>query len=146
MHALRFLLTAPLLASLVLTAPAASAQTKHHKTTSTTTKTTTATKKTPPATPQPVMAESLSGLDLKADRNGIFAVRIAHRLTQNATLKLTDNLTKQVLRTELLEPNAFAVRAVEVGKLPNGEYKMEVILPDTIYWKSVKITHTRTRR
>lgn len=140
MPSLRFLPTA-LLAALFLTAPAVSAQTKRQQTTSTTTKTTKTTATTPKG---PVVAESLSGLDLLPDRRGgTFAVRISKPLTQSATMRLTDTQTSRILRTELLEPNGYAVRAVEVGKLPNGEYKMEVILPDTVYWKTVKVTHTR---
>ena len=56
-------------------------------------------------------------------------------------MRLIDTKTSRVLRTELLQPSPSLTRAVEVGKLPNGEYKMEVLLPDTVYWKTVRVTH-----
>ena len=87
-----------------------------------------------------ITTESLSGLDLIPNRHtGIFAVRIAHRLTQPATFRLIDTKTSKYLRTELLEPGPAVTRALQIGKLPYGEYKMEVLLPDTVYWKTVRV-------
>ena len=95
----------------------------------------------PAAKPAPVeVSESLSGLDLLPNRHtGEFAVRISHRLTQAATFRLIDTKTSRYLRTELLEASSAPVRALQVGKLPYGEYKMEVLLPDTVYWKTVRV-------
>ncbi|MBC7447536.1 MAG: hypothetical protein H7330_05700 [Hymenobacteraceae bacterium] len=90
---------------------------------------------------EPVVAESLSGLDLIPNRKtGVFAVRINHRLTQPATLHLIDVNTSRYLKTEMLQPSNAATRAIQVGHLALGEYKMEVVLPDTVYWKTVRVS------
>ncbi len=93
------------------------------------------------ATPEPVVTESLSGLDLIPNRRtGTFGVRVNHRLTQPATLRLIDVKTSRYLKTEFLQPSTAATRAVQVGKLAPGEYKMEVVMPDTTYWKTVRVS------
>ena len=90
---------------------------------------------------EPIVAESLSGLELIPNRrNGTFGIRISHRLTQPATLRLIDVKTSRYIKTELLEPSAAPVRAIQVGRLAYGEYKMEVVMPDTTYWKTVRVS------
>jgi hypothetical protein len=97
--------------------------------------------KKPLAVSGPVSAESLSGLDLVPNRrNGTFGIRINHRISQPATLRLLDVQTSRYVKTELLEPSAARTRAVQVGRLASGEYKMEVVLPDTVYWKTVRVS------
>ena len=89
----------------------------------------------------PVIQESLSGLDLIPYRStGTFGMRINHRLTQPATVRLTDTKTSRFIVNELLEPSPAPTRALQVGKLANGEYKMEVIMSDTTYWKTVRVS------
>lgn len=93
------------------------------------------------STAAPVVAESLSGLDLIPNRKtGTFGIRLNHRFSQPATLRLIDTRTSRILKTELLAPSAAPTRAVQVGRLLPGEYKMEVVLPDTVYWKTVRIS------
>lgn len=88
-----------------------------------------------------VESESLSGIDLLPNNHtGAFSVRIKHRFTQPATFKLTEVATKRVLKTELLAASTAQTRALQVGRLANGEYKIEVLLPDTVYWKTVRVT------
>lgn len=88
-----------------------------------------------------VTTESLSGLDLIPYRKtGLFGIRINHRISQPATLRLIDVKTSRYLKTELLEPSPALTRAVQVGHLASGEYKMEVVLPDTVYWKTVRVS------
>ncbi len=94
-----------------------------------------------PKSHEPVVAESLSGLDLIPNRKtGMFGIRISHRLTQPATLRLIDVKTGRFVKTELLEPSAAPMRAVQVGRLAYGEYKMEVVMTDTTYWKTVRVS------
>lgn len=89
----------------------------------------------------PVVQESLSGLDLIPNRRtGTFGIRINHRLTQPATLRLINTQTSQFVKTELLEPSPAPSRAVQVGRLASGEYKMEVVMTDTTYWKTVRVS------
>ena len=138
MLSLRNLLFGTLILTLPLTGFQTKAKSKHkHKHKSATAITT----PVPPTKPAAVeITESLSGLDLIPNRHtGIFAVRIAHRLTQPATFRLIDTKTSKYLRTELLEPGPAVTRALQIGKLPYGEYKMEVLLPDTVYWKTVRV-------
>ncbi len=87
-----------------------------------------------------VTTESLSGLDLIPNRaTGTFGIRINHRISQPATLRLIDVKSSRYIKTELLQPSGAASRAVQIGKLASGEYKMEVVLPDTVYWKTVRV-------
>jgi hypothetical protein len=95
----------------------------------------------PTAPASPVVAESLSGLDLIPNRRtGTFGIRINHRISQPATLRLIDTQTSRFIKTELLEPSAARTRAVQVGRLTPGEYKMEVVMTDTTYWKTVRVS------
>jgi hypothetical protein len=95
-----------------------------------------------PAAPGgPVVTESLSGIDLIPNRKtGQFGVRINHRINKPATFRLIDTQTSRILRTDLLEPSPYPTRALQVGRLASGEYKMEVVLTDTVYWKTVKVS------
>lgn len=87
-----------------------------------------------------ITTESLSGLDLIPNRKtGTFGIRINHRINQPATLRLIDVKTGRYIKSELLEPSTAPTRAIQVGKLAMGEYKMEVVLPDTVYWKTVRV-------
>ena len=89
----------------------------------------------------PVVQESLSGLDLIPNRTtGHFGIRINHRISQAATLHLIDTRTSRYVLTELLEPSAAPTRAVQAGRLAAGEYKMEVVMTDTTYWKTVRVS------
>ena len=87
-----------------------------------------------------VTTESLSGLDLIPNRKtGTFGIRVSHRISQPATLRLIDVKTGRYVKNELLSPSEAPSRAIQVGKLAMGEYKMEVVLPDTVYWKTVRV-------
>ncbi len=95
----------------------------------------------PSQAPEPIVAESLSGIDLIPNRTtGLFGVRINHRISKPATFRLIDAKTSRIIRTDLLDPSPNATRALQVGRLASGEYKMEIVMTDTIYWKTVRVS------
>ncbi len=136
MISLRTLASVLTLAALLGLAPAAHAQQRKA-----TPVAPAATARKPADTHGAAVVESLSGLDLVPNRRtGTFGIRVNHRLTQPATLRLIDMQTSRYIKNELLEPSPARTRAVQVGRLASGEYKMEIVLPDTVYWKTVRVS------
>ncbi len=85
-------------------------------------------------------AATLSGIDLKQDKNsGNFLLNFDQQLTETGTVSVKNSAGK-VLFTNLLAPNTeHQTRTMDVGKLSAGIYAIEVKTSDTTFWKKVRI-------
>ena len=120
---------------------------------------TSASSQVPPTVAEAPAKTTLSGIDLFPNQKaGTFQLRFTQQLkfttdtSDVATLMLTDEAGNVVysnsLNPEVNKPN----RPLDVGKLANGIYLIEVQTNQTTYWKKVKVqnqqlvTKTKTNK
>lgn len=83
----------------------------------------------------------LSGITVLPDEaKGTFTLEFSQELEEPAIVKVT-NAKKKVVYTNSLAPQAFAsVKHLDMGKLSNGSYLVEVKTSTTTYWKKLEVS------
>lgn len=84
--------------------------------------------------------ETLSGINLFPNRQtGNFNLRFTQALKDTANLELK-NASGKVLYAQALLPEEMPMaKPVDIGKLNNGIYLIEVKTDNTTYWKKVRV-------
>jgi hypothetical protein len=84
----------------------------------------------------------LSGITVLPNQaTGRYTLEFSQELEEPATVKVT-NAKKKVVYANSLAPQAFAsVKHLDVGKLSNGSYLVEVKTSNTTYWKKLDVSN-----